>query len=69
MKSGPISATPSGNLQPDLYATIIVTLTLAIATISLRFLSRRLVRATVGLDDWLALTALVRCSQFIQDPS
>jgi hypothetical protein len=65
MQSTPNSNPPAGNLQPDLYAAVFVTLTLAVVAVALRFLARRLVRAPVWLDDWLALLALVCSSYFI----
>jgi hypothetical protein len=49
------------NLQPDIYAALITTTTLAIVAVCLRFLARRLARAELWLDDWLSLLALV-CS-------
>jgi hypothetical protein len=51
---------PTGNLQPNLHAAVIVTPTLAIIAVALRFLARRLVRTSIWLDDWLTLVALVR---------
>jgi hypothetical protein len=51
---------PAGDLQPNLYAVIIITLTLAMWAVALRFLARRLVKAGLWLDDWLSLMALVR---------
>ena len=66
MDSTPDSNPPAGNLQPNLYAAVIITLTLAVAAVSLRFLARRLVKAPLWIDDWLALAALVRYSYFIQ---
>jgi hypothetical protein len=53
---------PAGNLQPRLYAAVIITTTLAITAVTLRFLARRLVHTPVWVDDWLALVALVRCN-------
>jgi hypothetical protein len=62
MDSTPSSNPPPGNLQPDLHAVVIVTLILAITAVALRFLARRLVKASILLDDWLTLVALVRYS-------
>jgi hypothetical protein len=53
---------PAGNLQPNLYAAVIITPILAIIAVALRFLARRLVHASIWLDDWLTLVALVCCS-------
>jgi hypothetical protein len=49
------------NLQPNIYAALLSTTTLAIVAVCLRFLARRLVRAELWLADWLSLLALV-CS-------
>lgn len=62
MDSIPRSNPPSGNLQPNLYAAVIITPLLAIIAVVLRFSARRLVRASMWLDDWLTLVALVRYS-------
>jgi hypothetical protein len=62
MDSIPRSSPPSGNLQPNLHAAVIVTPILAITAVALRFLARRLVHARMWLDDWLILVALVRYS-------
>jgi hypothetical protein len=62
MDSTPSSNPPAGNLQPDIHAALIVTLILAITAVALRFLARRLVKASIMLDDWLTLVALVRYS-------
>jgi len=51
---------PAGNLQPNLYAAVIITPIIAIIAVSLRFLAQRLVHASMWLDDWLTLIALVR---------
>jgi hypothetical protein len=51
---------PAGNLQPNLYAAVIITPIIAIIAVSLRFLARRLVHASMWVDDWLTLVALVR---------
>ncbi|CZR56241.1 uncharacterized protein PAC_06129 [Phialocephala subalpina] len=58
MDSIPRSNPPSGNLQPNLHAAVIVTPILAITAVALRFFARRLVHASVRLDDWLTLVAL-----------
>jgi hypothetical protein len=60
MDSSPNGNPPAGNLQPDLHAAVIVTLILAVTAVVLRFLARRLVKASIWLDDWLTLVALVR---------
>jgi hypothetical protein len=62
MDSTPSSNPPAGNLLPDLHAALVVTLMLAITAVALRFLARRLVKASILLDDWLTLVALVRYS-------
>jgi phosphatidylglycerophosphatase A len=59
MESAPNTNSPQGNLQPDICAAIVVTLTLAVAAVALRFTARRLVRMPLWLDDWLTLSALV----------
>lgn len=51
---------PTGSQQPALYAVVAVTLTLAAIAVALRFLARRLNGVSLWLDDWLALSALVR---------
>lgn len=51
---------PTGNLQPHLYAAVIITPIIAIIAVSLRFLAQRLVHASMWIDDWLTLVALVR---------
>jgi hypothetical protein len=53
---------PAGNLQPNLYVAVIATPILAILVVALRFISKRLVRSSMWLDDWLTLVALVRYS-------
>jgi hypothetical protein len=68
MDSIPRNNPPSGNLQPNLYAALIVTPILAIIAVALRFFARRLVHASMWLDDWLALVALVRYSQIQEIP-
>ena len=62
MDSMPRSNPPAGNLQPNLYAAVIATPILAILVVALRFISKRLVRSSMWLDDWLTLLALVRYS-------
>jgi hypothetical protein len=62
MNSTTSSNPPAGDLQPDLHAALIITLILAVAAVALRFLARRLVKASIWLDDWLTLLALVRYS-------
>jgi hypothetical protein len=62
MDSTPNNNPPAGNLQPDIHAALTVTLILAITAVALRFLARRLVKASIMLDDWLTLVALVRYS-------
>jgi hypothetical protein len=62
MDSIPRSNPPSGNLQPNLHAAVIVTPILAIVTVALRFFARRLAHAPMWVDDWLTLVALVRYS-------
>ncbi|PMD16061.1 hypothetical protein NA56DRAFT_649673 [Hyaloscypha hepaticicola] len=49
---------PTGDLQPNLHAAVIVTPIIAIIAVGLRFLARRLVHASMWLDDWLTLVAL-----------
>jgi hypothetical protein len=51
---------PAGNLQPNIHAAVIITPIIAIIAVSLRFLARRLVHASMWIDDWLTLVALVR---------
>jgi hypothetical protein len=68
MDSMPRSNPPSGNLQPNLYAALIVTPIIAIIAVALRFLARRLIRTPMWLDDWLALVALVRYSPIQEIP-
>ena len=54
---------PSINNQnegPRLIATIVVFFTLATSTVAIRFLSRKLKRAPLSADDYLAFLALVR---------
>lgn len=58
MDSIPRSNPPSGNLQPNLHAAVIVTPILAITAVALRFLARRLAHAPMWIDDWLTLVAL-----------
>lgn len=62
MNSTPSNNPPAGNLQPDIYAAVIITLILAVTAVALRFIARRLVKASIWLDDWLTLVALVRYS-------
>lgn len=69
MDSTPSSNPPAGNLQPNLHAALIVTLILAVTAVILRFLARRLVKASIWLDDWLTLVALVRYSSVQEFPS
>lgn len=69
MDSIPRSNPPSGNLQPNLHAAVIVTPILAITAVVLRFFARRLVHVSIWLDDWLTLVALVRCSPIQKSPS
>ena len=47
----------------DLLVSTIIFLALATIATSLRFASRRMVRAGCGVDDWVMLGALVRISQ------
>jgi hypothetical protein len=68
MDSMPRSNPLSGNLQPNLYAALIVTPILAIIAVALRFLVRRLLHTPMWLDDWLALVALVRHSPIQEIP-
>jgi hypothetical protein len=58
----------SGNLQPNLYAALIVTPILAIIAVALRFSARRLIHSSMWLDDWLTLVALVRYSPIQEIP-
>lgn len=50
---------PAGDLRPNIYAALIITLVLAVAAVALRFLARRLVKIPLWLDDWLTLVSLV----------
>ena len=59
---------PSGNLQPNLHAAVIVTPILAITAVVLRFSARRLAHASMWLDDWLTLVALVSYSPIQEIP-
>jgi hypothetical protein len=68
MDSMPRSNPLSGNLQPNLYTAVIVTLILAIIAVALRFFARRLVHTSMWLDDWLTLVALVRYSPIQEIP-
>ena len=47
------------SLQPQLYASSIVTYCLAVTALGLRFLSRRLSQSRYWLDDWFSMAALV----------
>ena len=67
MESTPKGVHPAGNIQRDIYAAAIVTLSLAVIAVALRFLARRLIRAPIWLDDWLILVALV-CSNSLFIP-
>ena len=47
------------NVQPNLYAAIIVCLPAAYLAVALRFTARRLKRTSIGKDDCAILVALV----------
>ena len=49
-----------GTRQPQLYAATIITYCLAVLALICRLVSRRLMRSGYGLDDWFAVTALVK---------
>ena len=49
----------SDSRQPELYAATIVTYCLALLALSLRFLSRRLLKSSYGPDDYFAVAAMV----------
>ena len=68
MDSIPRSNPPSGNLQPNLHAAVIVTPILAITAVALRLVARRLAHVPLWLDDWLTLVALVRYSPIQEIP-
>lgn len=44
---------------PAIIATGVVFTVLSVAAVGLRFVSKRITRATVGIDDWLLLIALL----------
>ena len=69
MDSIPRSNPPSGNLQPNLHAAVIVTPILAITAVALRLFARRLAHVPLWLDDWLTLAALVRYSPIQEIPT
>lgn len=48
------------NVQPNLYAAIIVCLPAAYLAVALRFTARRLKRTSIGKDDCAILVALVQ---------
>ena len=46
--------------RPKVWGAIITTYSLAVTAVALRFTSRHLAKAKIGLDDWLIVTSLVR---------
>ena len=44
---------------PAIIATGVVFTVLSISAVGLRFVSKRITRATIGVDDWLLLVALL----------
>ena len=55
------------NVQPNLYAAIIVCLPAAYLAVALRFTARRLKRTSIGKDDYAILVALVHSMATLVD--
>ena len=50
----------SDNRRPEMIATLVCSLAITYPTVALRFWAKKYSTASIGIDDWLMLIALVR---------